>query len=273
MAIIRTKRPDSFTVINNDLINDTQLDWRELGLLVYLLSKPDGWQVNAEHLSKERELGIKGIYSSLKILSSTGYVKKKPNPPPNGGWDWLVYDTPQNLDKSTECLLERMPSKANSLQGECHKERMPSKANSVKGRQVNTEYKTNTEYEVNTEITTTPVQNFENTEDCELRIEHIGGELQECFEWAKGHRFWKFVAHESISKFLSLYHNNKPDGLKAQFERRNEPQKTTTGGNNGSHQQSAKPAKVSANEQFERAKAERDKHKPPIIEGQFTKYG
>lgn len=213
----------SFTVINNDLLNDTRLDWRELGLLVYLLSKPDGWQVNAEHLSKERELGIKGIYSSLKILSSTGYVKKKPNPPPNGGWDWLVYDTPQNLDKSTECLLERMPSKANSLQGECHEGRMPSKANSLKGRQVNTEYLTNTDYSINTEITTT-------------REGSILNDVQrEIFIWASTHDYWH-KATSSEEEFLKALCSPK-GGMRRQFENRFKQQ---TGGSNAPSNKSSR---------------------------------
>jgi hypothetical protein len=92
-VIIRSGRKDNFTVINNALINDGNLDWKELGLLVYLLSKPNNWVVCTAHLQKQRKTGRDGIYSMLKKLCDAGYVSKKPNP--NGGWNYIVYDEPK----------------------------------------------------------------------------------------------------------------------------------------------------------------------------------
>ncbi|MDD5227325.1 MAG: hypothetical protein PHD53_00845 [Methylococcales bacterium] len=86
------------------------------------------------------------------------------------------------------------------------------------------------------EITTTPTQDFEKfvpPDECELTVEKLGGEMQACFEWAKEHDFWNFVAHESISKFLKLYSSKKPDGLRQQFERRNDVKQPTKVKNNG----------------------------------------
>ena len=107
--IVRTKRSSHYTVINNTVINDENLDWKELGLLVYLLSKPDAWQVSASHLAKNRKTKRDGVYSILKRLCLLGYASRKPNP--KGGWDWLIYENPNtenpNTDKTTQVITER----------------------------------------------------------------------------------------------------------------------------------------------------------------------
>ena len=45
MAIIRAKRDRNFTVIDNCVFADKQLSFAAIGLLCYLLSKPDNWLV------------------------------------------------------------------------------------------------------------------------------------------------------------------------------------------------------------------------------------
>ena len=43
--IIRAARPhQNYTVVHNELIEDSQLTWKARGILVYLLSKPDHWR-------------------------------------------------------------------------------------------------------------------------------------------------------------------------------------------------------------------------------------
>jgi hypothetical protein len=95
--IVRTNRKNRFTVINNDLIEDPSIDWKDLGMLVYLLSKPDNWEISTAHLMKERKTSRDGVYSILKNLCNAGYVSKKPKP--EGGWLWFVYDEKQPVNQ------------------------------------------------------------------------------------------------------------------------------------------------------------------------------
>jgi hypothetical protein len=97
MIIRREKRTKNFTVIDNDIINDPRLDWRDLGLLVYLLSKPDKWEICTAHLIKVRKSGRDAIYTSLKVLCDCGYASKKPNPA--GGWNWTISENPNTEKK------------------------------------------------------------------------------------------------------------------------------------------------------------------------------
>ena len=57
--IRRKSKKKNFTVLDNDLLNDTSLDWDELGKLVYLLSKAD----DTENLDSEELLGRRGVES------------------------------------------------------------------------------------------------------------------------------------------------------------------------------------------------------------------
>ena len=56
--IRRKSKKKNFTVLDNDLLNDTSLDWDELGKLVYLLSKAD----DTENLDSEELLGRRRVH-------------------------------------------------------------------------------------------------------------------------------------------------------------------------------------------------------------------
>jgi hypothetical protein len=92
--IIRTARTQGFTVVANSLIEDASLGWDALGLLVYLLSKPDHWQIKPATLAKQRNAGKDKIYSMLKQLREAGYVTFRKYA--SGHTDWLVFDTKQD---------------------------------------------------------------------------------------------------------------------------------------------------------------------------------
>src|SRR5690606_4941332 len=53
---------------------DSGLSFKALGLLVYLLSKPDHWTVSREHLATTHTDGVDSIRSGLRELRSAGYV-------------------------------------------------------------------------------------------------------------------------------------------------------------------------------------------------------
>ena len=99
MTIIRNKRINNFTTIQNSLINDQRLGWHDLGMLVYLLSKPDTWKVRVDVLVKERNLGKNAVYEILKRLREYGYAKLVKFS--DGSTEWYIYDNPnlQNPDQ------------------------------------------------------------------------------------------------------------------------------------------------------------------------------
>ena len=99
MAIIRRSvRPSHYTVIDNLVLQDKRMSWKAQGLLTYLLSLPDSWQVNIKHLAKERPDGKESTLSGLKELKALGYLKKICVRDDRGRvlrWETQVFDLPQ----------------------------------------------------------------------------------------------------------------------------------------------------------------------------------
>lgn len=60
--------------MSKETIRDLGLDFDALGCLVFLLSKPDDFEIRPEVLAKERKLGRMTIYRHLKKLIGAGYV-------------------------------------------------------------------------------------------------------------------------------------------------------------------------------------------------------
>ena len=76
--IIRNKNRETFTVISNKAINDTQLSDKALGTLVRLLSKTDNWNLNVNYMVKTGKQGRTAIRSSVAELEKAGYIHKQP---------------------------------------------------------------------------------------------------------------------------------------------------------------------------------------------------
>lgn len=74
IRIKRAPRDRSFTMIDNRTLADSDLKWEVLGVLVYLLSKPDDWEVKTSHLINEREGGRTKMLRILNELKKAGYV-------------------------------------------------------------------------------------------------------------------------------------------------------------------------------------------------------
>jgi hypothetical protein len=54
---------------------DARLSWEATGLLAYLLSKPDGWEVNGRAIARERSAGREKVGRILKELRTFGYLR------------------------------------------------------------------------------------------------------------------------------------------------------------------------------------------------------
>ena len=67
---------ENYSTLPNKLINDEKLSGDGLAVLVYLLSKPADWKVNAQNIANRFGYGINKVYSIIKQLIQYGYVKK-----------------------------------------------------------------------------------------------------------------------------------------------------------------------------------------------------
>lgn len=81
MIIRSPKLQDNFYILDKTISEDERLTWAARGLLIYLLGKPDNWEVSVAHLQLQTLKSSKptkrdGIYGLLKELIETGYVNR-----------------------------------------------------------------------------------------------------------------------------------------------------------------------------------------------------
>lgn len=110
--IMKRKHSGSFAVVPNITVNDNQLSIDALGLLVFLLSKPNDWQVNVANLRSRFCIGRDRVYAILKQLETVGYVRKTQSKKSKTNQfctvEYIVFDTPEaaKSDEFNEPLPE-----------------------------------------------------------------------------------------------------------------------------------------------------------------------
>jgi biotin operon repressor len=65
---------DPFTRVPNSAINDERLDLKSRGLLLLMLSKPDGWVFRERHLAQIAGVGRDQLRAAMQTLIDVGYV-------------------------------------------------------------------------------------------------------------------------------------------------------------------------------------------------------
>lgn len=96
--IFRAKHESHYTVIRNATIRDKRLSWKATGVLCYLLSMPDHWEVRVSDFRHRKSEGGDTFRSGMKELEKFGYVQRqKKRNPANGQFRTLVrvYETPE----------------------------------------------------------------------------------------------------------------------------------------------------------------------------------
>ncbi|MDF2434739.1 MAG: hypothetical protein JWP44_4370 [Mucilaginibacter sp.] len=109
MSIIRGARAeDNYYRVRNSISGDKRLSWSARGLLIFLLSKPDHWEVSVAALVNETEGSLRGagghtkrdgVKAILAEVMAAGYIARsdKPKHNPDGsfaGYDYIVSDYP-----------------------------------------------------------------------------------------------------------------------------------------------------------------------------------
>jgi hypothetical protein len=133
--IIRQKRKANYTVIPNEMLNNTELSFKAKAILCYLLSKPDKWSVYLSQLAKVSTDGYESVVSGMNELIAKRYVFRQPNSGVNpGGWEYFVYDEPQVEDDSR---LSEKPIRdfTESEKPVTNKERLDKVSNEIKEKE------------------------------------------------------------------------------------------------------------------------------------------
>ncbi|MBJ2318084.1 hypothetical protein JFT37_06125 [Pseudomonas fluorescens] len=82
MSIIRAPRPEgNFYLLNKTISEDQRLSWAARGMLVFLLGKPDHWEVSTHHLISQtkdclgKASGRDAVRGLIRELEQAGYLQ------------------------------------------------------------------------------------------------------------------------------------------------------------------------------------------------------
>ena len=104
MATIRRERRNTpFVQIDKECLQDKTLSWKAKGLLAYLLSLPDDWQIYLSELSNHATDGKDSTQSAMNQLIQAGYITKQKAIRKAGqftGYNYTVAEKPSRLNRS-----------------------------------------------------------------------------------------------------------------------------------------------------------------------------
>lgn len=104
MTIIRSPRDDSdgYYLLRRSIREDSRLSWAARGMLIFLLGKPDHWQIGVTNLidataGSDRQAGKAAVYAILTELIDAGYIQRKKQA--TGETLYFVHESPAGAGK------------------------------------------------------------------------------------------------------------------------------------------------------------------------------
>ncbi len=113
-TVIRTvkNRANPYVAINTTVFTDRRLSWKAKGMMGYLLSRPDDWQVLVKDLVGRSRDGREAVYSALRELCANGYVVRRTVRDERNRilrHEYLVFETPVRPDDGPDDTREPSP--------------------------------------------------------------------------------------------------------------------------------------------------------------------
>jgi len=92
-----------YVMMNKYCLQDKNLSWKAKGLLAYLLSLPDDWQIYQSELQKHSTDGKDSLKKGIEELIKNHYMIRNQTRNPKGqliGYEYQVYEVPTESGKS-----------------------------------------------------------------------------------------------------------------------------------------------------------------------------
>ena len=105
MGILKKELKNNFTIVNNAILRDMNLDIKSRGLLITMLSLPSEWEFSINGLNQILPDGRTTITSGLKKLEELGYLIRTTIRDDKGkilDVDYTLYDEPQKFTKCND---------------------------------------------------------------------------------------------------------------------------------------------------------------------------
>ena len=100
MGIIRIdKTAGNYFIASKYYVEDENISWKAKGIMSYLFSKPDDWQIYQTQLEKVSIDGKASVRSTINELINNGYMTRQSRRKSNGdfdGYDYTLHEYPTN---------------------------------------------------------------------------------------------------------------------------------------------------------------------------------
>jgi hypothetical protein len=96
MSIVRVHKERDFVTVANRPFRDRRMSWEARGLLGFLLTKPDDWEVDTENLVRESPNAKRDkVLSMLKELEVFGHLHRQRTNDAGGqlAWETIIYES------------------------------------------------------------------------------------------------------------------------------------------------------------------------------------
>lgn len=103
--IVLKKRKNPFVIMSKTALQDKTLSWKAKGMIAYLLSLPDDWQVYVNELKNRSKDSRDSTRTALNELIKANYVYRKALKKVNGqfaGFEYYIYEEPTMQEPKTD---------------------------------------------------------------------------------------------------------------------------------------------------------------------------
>ena len=103
------KKENPYVMIDKTCLKDERLSWKAKGLLCYLLSLPDDWEIYVSELQSHASDGRDSTAAGLRELIKFGYAKRYRNRDEKGklrGCIYQIYEMPIEVESEEELEIE-----------------------------------------------------------------------------------------------------------------------------------------------------------------------
>lgn len=98
---VRQKFTENYTIIPNSVL-DGSLSHKAIGVLVYLLSRPENWKFNMNEIKSHFNIGIDAVRSALKELESENILiryRERKDGGKFGNMVYILFPEPRDLEE------------------------------------------------------------------------------------------------------------------------------------------------------------------------------
>ena len=199
----RQKKETNYTILDNTFIKDTNLSWKAKGVMTYLLSLPDDWELHISELQNHATDGRESLQKVLRELVEKGYLIKEQTRNEKGVFQsnkFIIVEKPSTENQQLQ-NTNRLNTNNNNYEKTKEEKTYPKEAKELS----NYLYSSCRQSDGHFDRTEKQLEKWTSDFDKIHRLDkREWGEIKSVLYWARNNKFWKSVIL-SASKFRDKY--------------------------------------------------------------------